>query len=339
MMQPQQILMHVGHGKTGSSFLQSVLANSIDTLSEGGVAYPIERRAAERARAGRITSGNILPGPEQFSQLLSDGWEGPTDRLLLSSERFFHKMRPSGFLEGVRKVLPDADLCVLIYIRDPLDHAVSTYQQLIKRHGYVEDFDTFLDTYHIPQRVAEFIAFVETMGGTVRARNYSRISGDLKASLENWLGFAEGSLKSASMQPVNRSMTASELALQMAFNRHYGASSARFISDLLCEELPEIRAERPPVSSEALERFLKRMARKIGEFDFGDRLPKGEGYRLPTLEEARARFEAPSDTALYTFTAAQLDALARSVCKRFGVDTPEGEAAAREARLKKRRNR
>ncbi|GAB5378633.1 MAG: hypothetical protein AcusKO_50950 [Acuticoccus sp.] len=338
-MRPQQILMHVGHGKTGSSFLQSALANSVDVLGAAGIAYPIAPDDAERARAGKITSGNLPPGPGHFSQLLRQGWDGPLDRLLLSSESYFTKMRPNGFLERIRALLPDAELRILLYIRDPLDHAVSNYQQVIKRHGFIEDFDSFLDTYNIPRRVAQFIAFVEGMGATVSVRNYSRVRGQLKASLEEWLSLGDDALKTARMQQVNRSMTMSELALQMAFNRHYGANSARFVSDPLCEELPDIRSEKPPVSSAALQRFLERMTRTIAEFEFGDRLAAGEDYKVATLEEARARFEEPYEAPVYTFTAEQLDALARSVCAHFGVEAPQPLPSRREIRANKRRAR
>ena len=323
LTRPGQVLMHVGHGKTGSSFLQSTLANSVDFLATHGIAYPLTPLTAERARAGMITSGNLRPGPGHINQLLRRGWDGPDERLLLSSEAYFLKMRSKGFLERIRTLLPEADLRILLFIRDPVDHAVSNYQQVVKRHRYTGDFDQFLKDYNIPRRVGQFVNWArEEMGVTVHMRNYSRISKDLKGALEAWLGVPEGSLVPPPRQQVNRSLSVSEMALQLAFNRHYGGKSADFVSDVFCEELPDIRAERPPVSRGRLEEFLGRMTQTVETLDFGDCLPEGEGYRVPDLEEAAALFEEPAETPLYTFTAAQVDLFARSISQRLLAEAP-----------------
>lgn len=313
--------MHVGHGKTGSSFLQSTLANSVDILAAHGIAYPLVPETAERARAGKITSGNLRPGSGHINRLLRRGWDGPDERLLLSSEAYFLKMRSKGFLDRIRQLLPEADLQILLFIRDPMDHAVSNYQQVVKRHGYAADFDQFLKEYNIPRRVGQFVEWVRGMGVTVHMRNYSRISKDLKSAFEGWLGMPQDSLVPPARQQINRSLSVPEMALQLAFNRHYG-KAAPFVSDALCEELPDIRAERPPVSAERLEGFLKRMRSTIDMLDFGDCLPADEGYRLPTLEEATALFQAPAETPVYAFTAEQLDIFARDISARLLATTP-----------------
>ena len=117
---------------------------------------------------------------------------------------------------------------------------------------------------------------------------------------------------------------ASRLAqLQLAFNRHYAARSATFVSDVFCEELPDIRAERPPVSHDRLENFLGRMAAMIETLDFGGALPEDEGYQLPTLDEAMAMFEEPAEAPVYCFSAAQIDAFARSISARLAAAAPE----------------
>ena len=324
LTRPGQVLMHVGHGKTGSSFLQSTLANSVDFLATHGIAYPLTPLTAERARAGMITSGNLRPGPGHINQLLRRGWDGPDERLLLSSEAYFLKMRSKGFLERIRTLLPEADLRILLFIRDPVDHAVSNYQQVVKRHRYSGDFDQFLREYNIPRRVGQFVGWArDEMGVEVQMRNYSRVSKSLKSVFEGWLGVPEDSLVPPSRQQINRSLSVSEMALQLAFNRHYAARSATFVSDVFCEELPDIRAERPPVSHDRLENFLGRMAAMIETLDFGGALPEDEGYQLPTLDEAMAMFEEPAETPVYCFSAAQIDAFARSISARLAAAAPE----------------
>lgn len=83
MHKPERLL-HTGHGKTGSSFLQSALALSSDALRDASIAYPIDPEIAARARAGGITAGNFRPAP--------------------------------------RLLLPDTRIEVLLFIRDPGTH-------------------------------------------------------------------------------------------------------------------------------------------------------------------------------------------------------------------------
>lgn len=337
MIRPDEVLLHIGHGKTGSTFLQALLASSIDILAEHGIAYPIDPEIAQKARSGGITSGNLPAGPGHFSKLLRNGWEGPEGRLLISGEAYFARLQSNGVLARIREAVPDAAVRVLLYVRDPLDHAASTYQQGIKRGGYTESFSTFLDTYNVPRRVAQMIAFVEGEGGTVTVRNYSRIRDGLKGSLEDWLGLPQGVLRAPAMTEVNRSMTRAELAFQAAFNRHYGARSARFVSDPLCERLSDVRSENPVATRAALERFLARMHEMLADIRFGNRAGEGEEYHLPALEDAVARFEAPEAEPVYTFTAAQLETLAEAISAAVPPDTAYEEAAAqrRERRARK----
>ena len=66
--------LHVGHGKTGSSFLQSWLAqNRSELLRVGGVHYPVAD-SDQRARSGRFSMGNgvLLDQALQFSDQPQD---------------------------------------------------------------------------------------------------------------------------------------------------------------------------------------------------------------------------------------------------------------------------
>lgn len=154
---PDRVLLHVGHGKTGSSFLQAALANSPEALAAHGLGYPIDPEVAENARRGGISSGNMAPSARALQSALEQGWEGPQDTLLISSESFFYKMRLKGFPEKLRQLLPDAEVQVLLYVRDPLEHAVSKYQQGVKRGG----FEAFLASYNTPGNVAQFLKWLD----------------------------------------------------------------------------------------------------------------------------------------------------------------------------------
>ena len=64
----KKLIVHVGHGKTGSSFLQSIFALNSDRMAQLGILYP-EHISNAMARRGHITSGNgnILLETNEFS--------------------------------------------------------------------------------------------------------------------------------------------------------------------------------------------------------------------------------------------------------------------------------
>ena len=55
----RRLYLHIGHSKTGSSFLQASFANSVAALAEQGIGYPLAaRHVTEAAEGWRISSGN-----------------------------------------------------------------------------------------------------------------------------------------------------------------------------------------------------------------------------------------------------------------------------------------
>jgi len=334
---PREVLLHVGHGKTGSSFLQSALANSIEELASHGIAYPMAAEERERVRAGGISSGNMGPAPARLVQLLKGDWTGgatvPVDRLLLSSESHFNKMRPKGFMDRLQRRLPGTSIRVMLYIRDPLDHAVSNYQQAVKRGGYTGDFASFLDDYVIPGNVSAFLAWLGELDNVdVTVRNYSRHKTTLAQTFEDWMGIPDGTLCPPAVTQVNRSMTNAEIALQRAFSDARGWATAKFISDPLCEHLPDVRSERPAAPPEALERFLSRMHGLIVRRGLERHLPEGEHYHLPSLEEALAQFPAPDPAPVHQFSEAQLRVLVAAISEEIRQATDGGGVLQQEAK-------
>ena len=336
-MSRRKILLHVGHGKTGTSFLQSAFANSIDALAAAGISYPLADKEVERVRKGGISSGNGTPAPGHLRKMVTRGDE----TLLLSNEGLFFRLKPHGLLDVMRENAPEADFEVLIYVRDPMDHAVSKYQQQVKRGGSTETFEEFLKTYNHPAVVANFIRWLEAQDIPVHVRNYSRHRSDLLQSFEALLGVSTSVLTPPDVKNVNRSMTNSEIALQIAFNKTMLTAASKFISDPLCEQLPNIRSERPEATPEALDAFLKRMTRLISQHGLDARLGEAERYHIPPLDEVTARFDAPDPERTFSFSRAQLEVLVASVSEeiRTGSSVKAENKARRDKREMKARKR
>ncbi len=58
MTTAKPVILHVGHGKTGSSALQSSLVLSSEALAKAGIFYPPSLSDA-RAMKGEVSSGNV----------------------------------------------------------------------------------------------------------------------------------------------------------------------------------------------------------------------------------------------------------------------------------------
>ena len=59
-----KLFLHIGHGKTGTSAVQSSLAIASGKLLERGINYPIHPSLRDRSSQLEITSGNWAPNPE-----------------------------------------------------------------------------------------------------------------------------------------------------------------------------------------------------------------------------------------------------------------------------------
>ena len=63
-MNKTKLFLHIGHGKTGTSAIQSSLAIASERLAALGIEYPIDTKLRDRASQLEITSGNWKPKSE-----------------------------------------------------------------------------------------------------------------------------------------------------------------------------------------------------------------------------------------------------------------------------------
>ena len=312
----KKIFLHVGHGKTGSSHLQSCLALSVEALRDAGIAYPIGEDLRNQAISGHVTQGNLPPVSRdaghdigQIADLMNSDGANAALGVLFSNEALFHSIMRSDLLSDLQTRFPDHDLEILLFIRNPLDHALSAFQQLLKA-GLADDIGTFLAKYNLPQQTKKFLSKVENTGLSVTVINYSKHSRDLVRVLQEWLGVPEGVLVAPPRQSVNRSLSRSEMLVQRAFNRHVGAYARHFIADALSNSLPDVRSDRPAISDSDLEKFIARMKDYVA--DMNDMIPEAERYEIPDLAEARSSIPA-CEPVEATLSREQLDVIAESI--------------------------
>ena len=124
------VIIHVGHGKTGTSYIQSSLALNRGKLSELGISYPYDL-SIERAIQGDTTSGNGALFQSHYLPAIEEA-----DQILFSSEILFHSLIDDGGL-SLRNCLMDKyeNVKIILFTRDILDMLVSTWGQLVKKMG------------------------------------------------------------------------------------------------------------------------------------------------------------------------------------------------------------
>ncbi|CUH39460.1 hypothetical protein JSE7799_02187 [Jannaschia seosinensis] len=312
----RRLRLHIGHGKTGTSFLQSALALSEDVLSTNGIHYPDLTNSFPAARAGRITSGNAHVNKRPLIQYAREGHETAPEgaSLLFSNEGLFGYFNRNEAPKLLRAIIaeqfrPD----VLCFLRDPLEHAVSLYQQTVKRSGNTHEFKGYLKNYRVPTEVLRMMDMCEDLGIPVRFHNYSNHRKTILGLLEDWLELEDGTLVVPERSTVNRSMTNAEIALQLEFNRHLGNQASKLISDPLCDQLPDVKSEYPAIEIEDLKPFLDRMREQMALVNA--RLPDAERYNVPEAEEAIAGFRSPHDSELLSFSREQLAVIANCICR------------------------
>lgn len=257
-----KLYLHIGLAKTGTSYIQSVLACSEASLANINITYPYHP-SFDAARAGKITSGNIT-GPEKLKQI---------DSLISDSKPQFHSAAFSSealYPEILNNLSFFKDLCnkfdvhVLIFLRDPIEHAMSIYIQKVKRQGFFGSVGSFFSVYNTPASVLKLIQAVENVC-TVHMYNYSRCREDLLSVISSYLGVSTSAFSIPEPRVVNRSLSMPEIALQRLFNQHFGKASHRFVSDVLCNSFPEPCADEPkPLPSyKDAQDLLKRVAPSI----------------------------------------------------------------------------
>ena len=312
------LYLHVGHGKTGSSWLQSLFAINAEALQQIGIKYPTEHvNDNDNAIQGKTTSGNAYGWArdpfildEKLTRLGSD----TPDSVLLSSEWLFDEIigwsnadpdnsYPMRLDEVVRKHGFE-DISVLLFIRNPISHASSLWQQVVKRHGETRQFADFLKVLKpFPPRVALFLDILEQVTcAQVFVRNYSLVGSDLVSTTSDWLGIDKGLLELPPVKIVNRSLTLGELELQRHLNIELGPSGELW-SNPVCEELPNLKADIFPISPKDQMAHWESLADWVQNVN--SRIEESQGYKLDQI------CDGPQEEN-FMLNSAQMAVLARS---------------------------
>lgn len=277
------LLLHIGHIKTGSTWLQAGFRENVERLAKLGIRYPRVGGEAKRIDYDRmIPTGNggvLLEDRRKFARRLAKAVPDAAETTLFSSELLFNRLagqRSVGDVVAAARAHGFERVRLLLFTRAPMPLAVSVWQQVVKGwEGETRDLDTFVtERFDLPRRVADFADQVAaTDGAELTLHNYDTHREDLLAPVEAWLGLDQGTLARPQSQRLNRSLTRSEAALQVALNRAMGPSEEVFALRLT-SRLPDVPAEPPQISSVTAEAAIARLSPALDRLD--ELLPEGQ---------------------------------------------------------------
>lgn len=308
------LFLHVGHSKTGTSWLQAALRENQAGLVEAGLAYPIFHGIGAESGA-EIGQGNglALALAADYEQLRSGlalihRSAGPRG-VVLSSEEFFPRFSEyddPAILPRAARASGFERVEILLFIRDPVGHAASLWQQYLKRGGGTVSIERFFERYRVPERVGRFLESFDSIAGIgITCLNYDRHRRDLLAPLRCWLGLSGSSLNRPRVLVINRGMTWAELNLQVAVNRRLGRAGI-LLSDALCAGLPDQTPDvvRPGLASQkAMCERLTPVLERVNQF-----LPENEHYRWDT-----GSAPGPESGSGLVFSPEQIDLIGRAL--------------------------
>ena len=133
----REVIIHLGHGKTGSSSIQRFLKENPEFLIKRGYIYP--------------NSPNIKPNIGNFDGFSHDWFDksvlpiiqaSDNNKLIFSSELAFN--RTATFFDRVHEYISEISFKLVIIARDPIPTISSTYLQRLKKYGEYPNFSSFL---------------------------------------------------------------------------------------------------------------------------------------------------------------------------------------------------
>lgn len=297
------LYLHIGHGKTGSTYLQSLLARNREVLIQNGVMYPIKEDTYLKALNGEVTSGNgdkLLEAlRSNDDKLLGRTLQASGTNSFLYSNELLHgalSQRTLSVLVPKAKEMGWEMISILLFIRDPIEHAISCYIQRLKRsrNRQLEDINTFLEHYKVPIKSLDIVKACQFFNDDIAMQiyNYSKDKDQISSKLFTWLGVPLEALDlnarpnscEKKEAPINRSLTLSEQEFCKALIE--SGIPSKFLSDALVTRLPSQKAEQPKVGRKSVEAMMKRNMNAINKLN--QIVGHGSGYSTNELSKLEA---------------------------------------------------
>jgi hypothetical protein len=218
MADSPELCLHVGYGKTGSTFLQAWLAYQAKRLGAAGIHYPIPAEGLGDSGNGHLLL-EALAEPTALPPWLPAPASG---NLLFSREHLARELAADGACERLATWARRWQLGpvkVLLLVRDPQEHCYSLWAQKVKRAGERRSLERFAESYDAITMVKRFVGAALMAGFEVQVLDYGRHRRALVPRFYQWLGL-EGSLEPLPASEVSANPTPQHGQLRLQRRLH-----------------------------------------------------------------------------------------------------------------------
>ena len=308
-----KIYLHIGHAKTGTSLIQSWLANNAKILKDNhGIDYLIEDNIYySRAKEGYISSGNS----KIFNSLNYDNLKTPNNILLFSNEGFFLDFFKN---KNIQYLLTNSKLKIFIYTRNLIEYLISRWHQYTKSGQVVLDFQKYIENkdINIYQRLIDLIHFYKDQNIDYVIRNYSNYKKNLiQTFLSDILNknVDINQFKSPKNSIINRSHDEFELELIQSYsklkNKINNFNKKRLLlSDYFINYNPNIKSARSLLDIDTYKLILTNYKNQIDTLN--KLLPDNEKVIIEDFEKFRQK-EKMNKSNLINVTKLQIHTLSK----------------------------
>ena len=300
-----KVIIHLGHHKTGSTYLQHCFVGKNEELAKNGVIYP---KPHNRYLHNVDSWQSILKTVKKYKNK-----EFYRDKTLLFSCEVLYE-----FLAYKTKSLNDlsnlgVNVELIVFSRCPMEYLQSIYGQIVKSPGFSGSIEDFLQENNnkidVVENMAKIVDAADSLHMPVHIYNYSKRKKDLLSLVENHLDVPEGTLRpEQDNMVINRSLTPDEVLFARSFNKFLGKKAPKFVSAPLVTNLPNIRAQKIKPEKQVIEEFIMSMNRDIDNFN------KKYGHRFDAYDRLNANdVEGVESPECATLSPQQLEVVASAV--------------------------
>lgn len=222
------VYIHIGPGKTGTSFLQSVFSYNAERYILRGLSYPDLNNNRSTAANGVTTSGNALPIAAYAVPALAGNKTviSPAELLNLLNADVDHLLSSEwlsgcsfAYLQDLKGVLSQRfNVWFLAVVRDPSEHIASFYQEGLKNGLYSSSVDRYMDL--LIENIRNLYNLVFQLKDSVTLVNYDHCKNNIVDCFDKIL-FGESFSKNPSFSVVNRSPDAHQTTVLQIANSLY----------------------------------------------------------------------------------------------------------------------
>lgn len=283
----------LAHTKTGSSYIQSVLARNQQTLSDNGIFYPLTEKDLEQAERGNVTCGNrsVIDDDEALQRAFS-----VDASLLLSNESMWKRFANPDFVATLAAAADRTQRKVAVFmcIRDPIAHNRSRYMQLSQTGIIDMSLSEFFTTKAIRDQRSRFRGIARLMevcdenNFELTLLDYTDIRSNLLNVFCDFLELEDHLELKVPQSKVNRSMGAIELGVRRALNTLHSDQAnlprdRNYLRDLV-DKTSQLPFSLPSPDPDAVKQFASEVARDVEKINA--LLPDGLQYQCKVEQPA-----------------------------------------------------